>query len=265
MPHWTKELFEEYPELFLTFLEDRVAQAACEVDLLLKYLKEQRFTVKKVLDLNCGIGRHSLELARRGITVVGTDLSAMYIKIAKERAKKEGVEDKALFKVADMREIASKAACEQSFDGIVNLYTSFGFYDDETNDEILRQCLGLVRAGGFFALETVNRDFLIKNFQSDGFSRPKDMIVLEERDLDAETSRMKSTWTFLLHKSSRNFVQQRQITIDHRVWSLHELIEMFERTGWEEASVQYGFNERQLNVPLREARSFLFIARKPKR
>lgn len=265
MGHWTKELFEDYPELFLSFLEERVAQAACEVDLLLKYLREQKFRVKKVLDLNCGIGRHSLELAKRGITVLGTDLSPLYVRIAKERAKKEGVQDKTAFKVADMRKIEVALADEKSFDGIVNLYTSFGFYDDKTNDEILRQCLRLVRSGGFFALEIINRDYLVKHFQADGFSRCKDMIVLEERNLDERTSRMQSTWTYLVPKDGRTFVQQKQIIIDHRVWSVHELMDMFERTGWKIKAMCYGFNQKQLDVPLREARSLLSIARKPKR
>jgi 2-polyprenyl-3-methyl-5-hydroxy-6-metoxy-1,4-benzoquinol methylase len=225
MVHWTKELFQKNPELFLASLESLVERSAAEVDLLLQNLKEQRIRAQRILDLNCGIGRHSIELGKRGFEVVGTDLSPLYITIAKERAKKEGVEGNALFKVADMRKIGSALVHEKPFDGIVNLWTSLGFYDDETNDEILRQCTGLVKTGGFFALEIVNRDYLIKHFQAYGFTRFKNMIVLEERDLDFNTSRMKSTWTYLIQKGETRFVETKRVTIDHRVWSIHELRE----------------------------------------
>jgi hypothetical protein len=52
--------------------------------------------------------------------------------------------DKVRFKVADMRSIGAILAREK-FDGVINLFTSFGFYDDKTNADILRQCANLVR------------------------------------------------------------------------------------------------------------------------
>ncbi|MGA3192050.1 MAG: class I SAM-dependent methyltransferase [Candidatus Bathyarchaeia archaeon] len=264
MVHWTKELFQKDPELFLASLEGLVERSAAEVDLLLQNLKEQRIRVQRILDLNCGIGRHSIELGKRGFEVVGTDLSPLYITIAKERAKKEGVEDHTLFKVADMRKIGSALVHEKPFDGILNLWTSFGFYDDETNDEILRQCAGLVKTGGFFALEIVNRDYLIKHFQASDFTRFKNMILLEERDLDFNTSRMKSTWTYLIQKGEARFVETKRVTIDHRVWSIHELREMFNRTGWTTKSVTGGLRQTTPDTPLAEAKSVLLIATKSK-
>lgn len=47
---------------------------------------------ERVLDLACGFGRHSLELARRGFAVTGVDITPSYIRFAEEVAQKEGIE-----------------------------------------------------------------------------------------------------------------------------------------------------------------------------
>ena len=182
----------KHPELFVKALEERVSVAGAEVDLFLKYLGEEGFKPQRILDLNCGIGRHSIELGKRGISVVGTDLSPYYIRIARKRAENYQVADKVHFKVADMRKIGTVLAGEK-FDGIVNLLTSFGYYDDKTDADILRQCCGLVRSKGFFALEIANRDWIVRNFQPQAISRYENLMLLEERTFDAETSRARTT------------------------------------------------------------------------
>lgn len=262
MSDWTKELFEKHGELFLSVLEERIAQASEEVDVLLKYLKEQGFDPKNILDLNCGIGRHSIELGKRGIRVLGTDISPLYIKIAKKRAKEEKVKNRVLFKIADMREIASVLSKEKPFDGIIVLFTSFGYYDDETNDDILRQCLRLVRSEGFFVLEILNKEWLIENFQERSFSQHKNIIILDERQFDPETSRIRNIWRYLVQRDEKNFVLEKQIIADHRLWNLHELKEMFERTGWQFQAAYPGFYQHPKGIPLVKAKRLLVIAKK---
>ena len=95
MTHWTEELFQEHPELFVGQFEERLEQTPKETDTLLRYLKEQRFQPERVVDMNCGIGRHSLALAQRGIRVLGTDISPHYILIARSKAREEKVTDRA--------------------------------------------------------------------------------------------------------------------------------------------------------------------------
>ena len=262
MSHWTEDLFVNHPELYVKALEERVSIAGDEVDLFLKYLGEEGFKPRRILDLNCGIGRHSIELGKRGISVVGTDLSPHYIQIAQKSAKSNQVADKVCFKVADMRRISAVLAREK-FDGVVNLFTSFGFYDDKTNVDILRQCCGLVRSKGFFALEIMNRDWIVRNFQQRGFSRYENLIVLEDRTFDAKTSRTATTWTYLVQKNDKSFVLEKQVTIGTRLWSLHELIDIFEKTGWRFKAVYPGFGRQQGEAPPTELQRLFFIAMKP--
>jgi SAM-dependent methyltransferase len=230
--HWTEVLFKDNPELFLNLFDLRPERLTGEVDNLLKCLGEQGYKPKRILDFNCGIGRHSVELAKRGIQMLGTDLSPLYIEVAGKRAKEAGVSARVRFKEADMRKIAVTLKGEKPFDGIINFWTSFGFYDDATNDDILRQCLKLVKPGGFFAMDIINRDWLVKNLQVNGFGRRGDVIILEERKLNMDDSRMYNTWTFLKQKSKNAYALLKEVKLNHRVWSLHEFINLFARTGW---------------------------------
>ena len=232
MQHWTEELFKDNPKLFLSMLRELNPQARAEIRDILGLLELQEYRPERILDLNCGIGRHSIELGKRGIDVLGTDLSPAYIKIARERAQKRKVEDKVRFQVVDMRQVQSALSNEDLFDGILCLWTSFGFYDDDTNDDIVRQCLKLVKPGGFFVLDIVNRDWVLRNFSERSFERIKDRLILYERQFDVQTSRHKEKRTFMRQIDEDTFVLDGAFQLDLRVWSLHELILLFERTGW---------------------------------
>ena len=102
----------------ILFGEQRVANAASEVDQLTKFLKLQ--PPAKVLDLCCGVGRHSLELARRGFDVTGVDRTDVYLRRAQRQADSEGL--KIEFVQKDMRQFCRP----NTFDLTLNLFTSFG-------------------------------------------------------------------------------------------------------------------------------------------
>ena len=60
-----------------------------QVDFLIEKL--QLRGDERILDIACGFGRHSLELARRGFSVTGVDITPSYIEFAREEAKREGL------------------------------------------------------------------------------------------------------------------------------------------------------------------------------
>ncbi len=271
MAHWTEELFVNHPELFQRNFEFRIEHVHLEVDYLLEKLKEHGFKTGRILDMNCGIGRHAVELAKRGIEVVGTDISPHYIDVAAKRAEEAGVSEKAAFRVADMRQIAPSLSSEKPFDGIICMWTSFGFYDDATNDDVLKQCFGLIKPGGFFFLDIINRDWLVANFADSGYHSVGDMIVLEERNFDILASRNFMKWTYLEPQGEENYRSEKPVTLDHRVWSLHELVALFEKAGFKHGAVYSGFapgfNPQQPKLEnlraLMTSRMLLYICRKP--
>jgi 2-polyprenyl-3-methyl-5-hydroxy-6-metoxy-1,4-benzoquinol methylase len=90
--HWAYKLFIEHPELYLPFLEQGKEKAVREVEGLCKIFDEYKMSKdSKILDLSCGIGRHSIPLAKRGYNVIGYDISSLYLQKAREWAKREGL------------------------------------------------------------------------------------------------------------------------------------------------------------------------------
>src|SRR3989442_8654897 len=80
----------------------------------------EEFNVPKhvrILDVSCGIGRHSIPLAERGYNVLGLDLSPLFIAKANATAKAQRVNSRAKFRVADVTKIASILRTEKLFNG----------------------------------------------------------------------------------------------------------------------------------------------------
>lgn len=99
----------------------------------------------KVLDVCCGIGRHSIELAKIGYDVTGIDISNFFLSLARKQAKKERL--KADFKcrqMDDLKEFKSK------YDIVINLFTSFGYYEAHRgNFKTLKQMAQALKTGGY--------------------------------------------------------------------------------------------------------------------
>jgi ubiquinone/menaquinone biosynthesis C-methylase UbiE len=109
------------------FSEGHWKNAAAEVDSFIRLLGISPGA--KLLDLCCGPGRHALELARRGFHVTAVDRTATYLEQAKERAEQEGLPIE--FVLADMRHFRRPG----SFDAVLNLYTSFGYFEHPEEDK----------------------------------------------------------------------------------------------------------------------------------
>jgi SAM-dependent methyltransferase len=88
-----------------------------EVDRVLRILPTEGG--ERILDLACGSGRHSLELAQRGFSVVGVDISAELIEIANSESKDQGLD--VAFLRADIRELAFDPLFDAEFDIVLNL------------------------------------------------------------------------------------------------------------------------------------------------
>ena len=97
----------------------------------------------RVLDLACGSGEHAVRLAKRGLEVVGVDIAPSLVAHCRERAVQEGAET-ASFRQGDMRDLDDEGV----FDAVLLLSGSFGFYDDETNEDVLARMARALKPGG---------------------------------------------------------------------------------------------------------------------
>lgn len=257
---WVRDLFIEHGELFQVFLEDRFARAEEEARGLVHLFEAHGVEPgSAVLDLNCGIGRHAIHLAKLGYQVVGVDISPRFIARAVELALEHSVQDHTEFLVLDARNVA-KGLPGREFDAIINMFTSMGYYDEATDEDILRQCRQLTRLGGIFVLETGFRDWVVRHFEHSGAARVGNILVVEERKLNLETSRMENVWTFF-EKTRDGYRFRAEIPLNHRVYSLHELIRLFEQGGWRYAAAYSSF---ELKEPSIDAPRLIFVAQNMK-
>lgn len=153
---WFEEWFDS--PLYEKLYADRDEKEAQQ---LIEFL-EQTLLLEEyhaILDLGCGRGRHSHDLAQRGYEVTGIDLSPAAIETAREKAEQLGL-DNVSFKVRDMREPLA-----QKFDAIVNLFTTFGYFKtDDENASVLDSVVQMLKKEGLFVLDYLNAGKVKKTY-----------------------------------------------------------------------------------------------------
>ena len=111
----------------------------------------------RVLDVGCGPGRHSLALARRGIDVVGVDHSDVFIELAREAAKNEGLG--AQFRRVDVRALDE----HDGFDAVICLCQGgFGLLGGREDERLLARFAAALRQGGRLALSAFHVAFAVR-------------------------------------------------------------------------------------------------------
>lgn len=219
---------DEFWELFepILFNHQRQASAKVQVELLINLLKVQ--STDRILDLCCGTGRHSLELAQQGFDVVGVDRTKSYIEKAKQEAKVSNLNVE--FIVGDMRDY-----CQANhFDVVLNLFGSFGYFDGPVDDfKVVENMHASLRSGGRFLIETMGKEIAVREFQERDWSEEGDTLVLAERKPHQNWSRMQTRWIVIKDN------QRVEYTVSVRSYSAVELSSLLSDCGFVNVQV-YG-------------------------
>lgn len=168
-----------FDEDYLYFYEQMLMERTDEdVELVASLIERDGIDV---LDCPCGHGRISNALAERGHRVTGLDASELFLESARADAEKRGVAVEYVH--GDMRELPWR----DSFDVLVNWFTSFGYFDDETNRNVLGGFHDALRPGGRLLLETMNVARLIKILQPTHIVGERgDDLMIDRVELDLE-------------------------------------------------------------------------------
>lgn len=141
---WFSSWFDT-PYYHILYKDRNYREAQIFMDNLTHYLNLPEKA--KVLDLACGKGRHSIYLNQLGFDVLGADLSENSIAEAIRNAN-----ETLHFKVHDMRE-----PFEEKYDAIFNLFTSFGYFEnDEDNLTTLIAIKDSLSEYGFAVIDFMN-------------------------------------------------------------------------------------------------------------
>jgi SAM-dependent methyltransferase len=137
----------EYSDSYDALYADKDYGAEC--DLVEGIFKRGGRPVRSLLDLGCGTGRHSVELARRGYEVVGVDLSEAMLERARRRAIGEPA-GSTTFLCGDIQTIQ----LDRRFDAVLSMFAVVGY---QISDEAVRSTLANVRRhlepGGIFVFD----------------------------------------------------------------------------------------------------------------
>jgi len=185
-PDWWKHIFNSF---YLKTDGDVVNDQEItrrEVDLFTYILGLK--SEDSILDLCCGHGRHSLELARRGFkNVEGLDISHYLIRRARLQAEKEGLKVK--FREGDARRLPYQA---DSFDAVMILGNSFGYFESIRDDlQVLKEVWRVLRPWGKILIDVADGSYLKENYQKRSWEWiNKQMFVCRERSLSSDGQRL---------------------------------------------------------------------------
>jgi SAM-dependent methyltransferase len=218
-----------------------------EIDFLKKVLRLKKGA--KVLDLCCGYGRITNELASRGYDMTGQDLNNYFLGIAKKNADKMKLN--ILWVKSDMRRIPFK----NKFDAVINMFTSFGYFSNDEEDEtVIKQVNKALKKGGKFLLDYVNKDFIIRRYLKEDIREIKDGYVKIKRDYDhLRSSHHEKFEIFVDGKIVKKF------TVDFRFYSVTELIAMIHKNGFKIINVFGDFNFNPLSF---DSKNCIILAKK---
>ena len=183
-------------------------------------------TGARVLDLCCGVGRHSAEFARRGWAVTGIDITPSYLDAARDTAESAGVDVE--FILEDARRFSRPGA----FDLCINLFTSFGYFRTKDEDiALLANCCRNLKPGGSLVLETLGKEVAVRDFiQGESFERAGWKVRTEYAVVgawEAQTNR------WILEKPGQLIDR----SFDLRLYSAVEMLDALHRAGFASASI----------------------------
>ena len=227
MTQWFEDdkFWEEFSPFFFT--SDRMQNTAAQVDGLVDLLKIA--PGGRVLDLCCGVGRHSLELSRRGFAVTGVDRTHAFL----ERARKAAGDERLAIEWVeqDMREFRRP----QAFGAAINCVTSFGYFEDQAQDRLVaRNLFDSLNVGARLVIEMMGKEVLARIFQERSWERLENGVLL------LREHKLRSGWDWIeTHLIVIGPSQRKELTFSARPYSGQEIRDLLVQTGFREVNL-YG-------------------------
>ncbi|MFW6140976.1 MAG: class I SAM-dependent methyltransferase [Candidatus Saliniplasma sp.] len=221
---WFKDqwFWEDYRSIL--FPKERLQRTEEQVDRIEDLLNLDKDD--KILDLACGIGRHAFELAERGYEVTGLDLSETYMKEASSKVKNDDLE----FVQGDMREFVK----EGYYDVIINFWSSFGYFEDEMdNEKVVNNVYDSLKSDGRFLLDVMGKEIMGRLYTERDWARIDDGFFLEERFLKDNGDYLESDW--ILIKNGK--VKEHKFL--YRFYSKSEIKDLLKKAGFSNVDI-YG-------------------------
>jgi ubiquinone/menaquinone biosynthesis C-methylase UbiE len=228
---WWRSMFDQkYLDTYIEGLTD--SRTKNETDFLLTNSGIEKSD--RILDLACGHGRHSIELFSRGYrNITGLDYSQTFIDKALIDATDVGAEID--FQEADMKQMNY----DSEFDVVVTIYTTLGYFDDETNRDVLRRIYKSLKPGGKFWMDNIRAESVATRFKTDGVIDGESGLPTITREVDMSGHMTSEIETYDSHKqlmhSHRQWTDkgdQKEYDFWLRVYTEEQWAEMLQKAGF---------------------------------
>jgi SAM-dependent methyltransferase len=202
-----------------------------------------------ILDVPCGQGRHAHLLAEAGFDVDGLDYSEDLL----ERAKQRGTGPRLRYTRGDMRKLPGRWTGR--FDAVLNLFTSFGFFSDPSDDaRVIGEFARVLKPGGVLIWHGGNRDGVMARFLArDWWQTDDGTLIAHERSFDGLSGvlTVRTTWRGVKRSGNR----------EHRIrlYTPSRIAELCADAGLVVERAYDGFRDRSLR---RRSSEMLLVARK---
>ena len=200
-----------------------------------------------IVDVGCGFGRHSLELARRGYQVTGIDPSGTMIAAASDTANAEGLGP--VFKQMRAEDLFERSR----FLLALCLFTTLGQVDPDENAGMLTVIRAALQLGGTLVVELPQYEPFAANLRPlDRFETPESVTEIQ-RSLDPASRIVSESFQIANQGSTRNYL------LRYRVYSAREIEQMLWEAGYSQLNALGGYQQKPL-VP--EDATMLWFASK---
>jgi len=238
-------------EGFLSTSMNLQARTDREVEGVIRYLEVT--PGDSILDCPTGYGRHSIALAQRGFNVTGSDINSEMLAPAIQRA--QGI-DNIRFVQENMQDIAY----QEEFNGITNLFFSFGFFEtEEENNDVVRRFYNALKPGGIFLMHTdVNVPYLQSgNYK---FHETRNLFTGKKLEInehfDAENNRLYGQWILI----SADGIRQPLTPYKHIVYTFESFAKICKEIGFINIK---GYGDWE-GTPVRDdSEEMMVVAQKP--
>ncbi len=232
MDEWFFNWFDEnYLKYNLITQSEELTKKQVDFIIDVLFLKEK----DKILDFGCGIGRHLIKLGKRGFIGLGIDFNKTFIDIAN---KNKYINENLKFIDMDIRKIDF----EDEFDGVISIWTSFGYFEDEENFDLLKKIYRALKKDGKFLLDIENIYYLINNLPKERWEKKEGMYILEKNKINLKTSRLKTERIFIKDGKIYEYIR------NYRIYSFSEIKNYLEEVGFKIINCYGGYEKEELNL-----------------
>lgn len=207
-----------YKDVWRQIIPDGLTEA--ETD----FIEEQAGLKKgdKVLDVMCGYGRHSIELARRGYDVTAIDIEPDYISEINEKAAKENL------KINTITGSVLTTVPDGKFDAIICMGNSFAFFPEELVKDLLRKFFDRLNPGGLLVINTwMIAEIAIRYFKDKEWHEMHGFRYLISNRFEFNPTRIESTHIIYDEKENKEELR----AVDY-IFTIRELQTLFSGAGF---------------------------------